>query len=160
MRLGARAAPHRMSLGLFLSIIVVFLTGTHCLAAPVSTTDGASAAQVLLREHQYSAALLHGDIKLLASVLSDSFVDTSASGVLRDKHQLLQIIARQKPPTSIRETARRIQIYGATAVVTVKFAVKGIDHGKAYAFTGRATDVWIRRGGAWSCIAAHSSAMG
>lgn len=148
------------SLGLFLSMVVVLLSGTQCLAAPVATADGASAAQVLLRERQYSAALLHADTKLLASVLSDSFVDTSATGVLRDKQQLLQIISRQTPPTSISETARRIQIYGDTAVVTVKFAVKGTDQGKRYAFTGRATDVWIRRSGAWHCIAAHSSAQG
>ncbi|MGH8201059.1 MAG: hypothetical protein ACREVO_12000, partial [Steroidobacteraceae bacterium] len=67
-------------LGLFLSMVVVLLSGTQCLAAPVATADGASAAQVLLRERQYSAELLHGDTKLLASVLSDSFVDTSATG--------------------------------------------------------------------------------
>lgn len=151
---------HRGSLGLFLSMTIVVLIGTRCLAAPVATAESASAVQVLHREHQYSAALLHGDVRLLASVLADGFVDTSASGVLRDKRQLLQIIARQKPPASIRETQRRIQIYGHTAVVTVKFAVRGIDHGKPYAFVGRVTDVWIRRGGIWRCVAAHSSAIG
>lgn len=138
----------------------IVLAGTRCLAAPVATAGRAGAAQVLLREHQYSAALLHGDVRMLASVLADSFVDTSASGVLRDKRQLLQVIAHQAPPTSISETERRIQIYGRTAVVTVKFLVKGTDHGKAYTFSGRATDVWIRRRGTWWCIAAHSSAIG
>ncbi|MGH8201012.1 MAG: nuclear transport factor 2 family protein [Steroidobacteraceae bacterium] len=54
---------------------------------------------------------------------------------------------------------RRIQTYGNTAVVTVKFAVKGIDQGKPHIFAGRATDVWIRRTGNWYCVAAHSSAI-
>lgn len=129
------------------------------LGGPSAGQNPGPAEQVLQREHQYSAALLRGDIRLLASVLADTFVDTSESGILRDKRQLLEIIARQTPPTSITETARKIQIYGDTAVVTVKFAVKGTDHGKSYESAGRATDVWIRRNGSWYCVAAHSSAI-
>lgn len=132
---------------------------TAALSAPIPKQNTPSAEQVLQREHQYSAALLHGDARLLASVLADSFVDTSESGVLRDKQQLLRIIARQKPPASISETDRRIQVYGDAAVVTVKFVVKGMDQGKPYESTGRATDVWIKREGTWYCVAAHSSAV-
>lgn len=142
-----------------MALAAAAITSTPCLAAPSATKDDASTQQVLQREHQYSAALLHGDAKLLASVLADSFVDTSESGVLRDKQQLLRIIARQAPLISITETDRKIQIYGDTAVVTVRFDVKGTDQGKPYTFAGRATDIWIRRGGNWYCVAAHSSAI-
>lgn len=141
------------------ALTTVAISAIPCLAAPMATMDNASVKQVLQREHQYSAALLHGDTKLLASVLADSFVDTSESGVLRNKQQLLQIIAHQAPPASITETDRKIQIYGDTAVVTVKFDVKGMDQGKPYDFAGRATDVWIKREGNWYCVAAHSSAI-
>ncbi|GEM_PF-301207 len=134
-----------------------FLSPPKPSAAPGSTDD-ASAGEVLRREHQYTEGLLHGDTRLLASVFADSFVDTSASGVLRDKRQLLAILARQTPPESITETDRKIRIYGDDAVVTVKFEVKGKDHGKPYEFAGRATDVWIRQDGQWYCVAAHSSA--
>ncbi|MGH8280557.1 MAG: nuclear transport factor 2 family protein [Gammaproteobacteria bacterium] len=132
---------------------------TSCLAAPMTMKDSRDVEQVLQREHQYSAALLRGDTKLLATVLADSFVDTSESGALRDKQQLLRIIAHQPPPASIAETDRKIQIYGDAAVVTVKFDVKGMDQGKPYEFAGRATDVWIKRAGNWYCVAAHSSAI-
>ena len=125
-----------------------------------SPEDTRSAAQVLEREHQYSSALLHGDVRLLAGVLADSFVDTSESGVLRDKRQLLAIVAHQPPPASILETHRRIQVYGDTAVVTVKFEVRGSDQGKPYRFSGRATDIWIYRTDSWYCVAAHSSGIG
>lgn len=128
-------------------------------AAGQSATDARSAAQVLQREHQYTAAELHGNAALLASVLADSFVDTSENGVLRDKQQLLSIIAHQRPPGSIAESHRRIQIYGDAAVVTVEFLAKGMDHGKPYTAAGRATDVWVRREGTWYCVAAHSSAI-
>lgn len=127
------------------------------LAAPSSNRNLESAKQILQREHEYSAALLHGDTKLLASVLADSFVDTNESGVLRDKQQLLHIIAQQTPPISITETDRKIQIYGNAAVVTVKFEAKGAVGGNRYDAVGRATDVWIRQADNWYCVAAHSS---
>lgn len=140
-------------------LVVAVIAAVPCMAAPTATMDKLNAKQVLQREHQYSAALLHGDVKLLGSVLMDSFVDTSESGVLRDKQQLLQIIAHQTRPTSITEMHRKIQIYGDTAVVTVKFVVRGMDHGKPYEAAGRATDVWIKRDDNWYCVAAHSSSI-
>ncbi len=140
--------------------ILSIAASTVAFAVPPRPQDSGSAAQVLMRERQYSAALLHGDVRLLAGVLADTFVDTSASGVLHDKQQLLALIARQPPPASILETQRRIQVYGDTAVVTVRFEVHGSDRGKPYKFSGRATDVWIHRSGKWLCVAAHSSAIG
>lgn len=139
-----------------MALIAAAITIVPCLAAPSATMEDASAKQVLQREYQYSAALLHGDARLLASVLADSFVDTSESGVLCNKQQLLQIIAHQTPPTYITETDRKIQIYGGTAVVTVKFVVRGMDHDKPYEAAGRATNVWIKRNSNWYCVAAHS----
>ena len=115
--------------------------------------------EVLHPEHQYSTTLLHGDIKLLAPVLADSFVDTSERGTLRDKQQLLRIIAHQARPASIEETGRKIQIYGNAAVVTVKFEVIGNEQGKPYKSAGRVTDGCVKRNGQWYCVAAHSSAM-
>jgi hypothetical protein len=147
------------------SALKVFL-GTMSVVVPLSAAavppahSGAGATAILEREHQYTAALLEGDTRLLAPVLADSFVDTSESGVLRNKRELLAVVARQAPPGSITESDRRIQIYGSTAVVTVKFDVKGTDHGKPYESIGRATDVWIKRAGTWYCVAAHSSAVG
>ncbi|HEX5458546.1 MAG TPA: nuclear transport factor 2 family protein [Steroidobacteraceae bacterium] len=142
-----------------MAFILTVAASTTGLAVPSRCSDRGSATQVLEREHQYSAALLHGDARLLAGVLADSFVDTSQSGALRDKQQLLALVARERPPASIAETDRRIQVYGDAAVVTVKFKVKGSDGGKPYEFSGRATDVWIYRAGRWECVAAHSSGM-
>ncbi|HZT03751.1 MAG TPA: nuclear transport factor 2 family protein [Steroidobacteraceae bacterium] len=142
-----------------LTFTLIAFAAAGGLAAASGPEDNRSAAQILQREHQYSAALLHGDARSLAAVLADSFVDTSEGGMLRDKQQFLAIIARQRPPESIEETDRRIQVYGNAAVVTVKFKVTGTDGGKRYELSGRATDVWINRGGRWDCVAAHSSGM-
>ena len=152
--------PERKRLPRLLAFLLTIVASTTAFAVPPGPKDSGSATRVLEREHQYSAALLHGDARLLAGVLADSFVDTSESGVLRDKQQLIALVARQPPPASILETGRRIQVYGDTAVVTVKFEVKGSARGKLYRFSGRATDVWIYRGGSWYCVAAHSSGIG
>lgn len=152
--------PEPKRLPRLMALILTNVASTAALALPPGPKNSGSATQVLAREQQYSAALLHGDARLFAGVLADSFVDTSASGVLHDKQQLLALVARQPPPASISETGRRIQVYGDAAVVTVKFDVKGSDHGKPYKFSGRATDVWIHRAGGWYCVAAHSSAIG
>lgn len=140
-------------------IVLTATFGLGCNALCLAAATPPDAAQVLQREHQYTAALLHGDTRLFASVLADSFVDTSEGGALRNKQQMLDIISHQAPPTSITETDRRIQIYGNAAVVTVKFDAKGLYKGKAYDSAGRATDVWIKRAGVWYCVAAHSSAI-
>lgn len=152
--------PEPKRLPRLMAFILTIVATTAVFAVPPAPRDSASATEVLAREQQYSAALLHGDARLLAGVLADSFVDTSASGVLHDKQQLLALVARQPPPASIAETGRRIQVYGDAAVVTVKFEVKGSDRGKLYEFSGRATDVWIHRDGGWYCVAAHSSGIG
>lgn len=113
--------------------------------------------QILLQEGKYTAGILHGDVKLLASVFADTFADTNSRGKIRDKQAMLAILAKATPPTSITERNRIISVYGDVAVVTVEFTAKGIDGGKPYTYLGRATDVWALQNGTWRCIAAHSS---
>lgn len=134
-----------------ISAIQILLLSTPALADPDAT------AQVLKRELQYTQGILHADVKSLAAVFADTFVDTSESGHIRGKQQMLKLIGQQTPPKFIRESDRKIQIYGDTAVVTVRFEGEVLDGGKPYKFAGRATDVWVKQGNDWYCVAAHSS---
>jgi ketosteroid isomerase-like protein len=59
--------------------------------------------------------------------------------------------------SEIKETEKQIQLYGDTAVVSVKFEVHGTDEGEAFEFKGRATDIWVKQNGEWLCVAVHSS---
>jgi ketosteroid isomerase-like protein len=110
------------------------------------------------RENQYTDGLLHRNFEELAAVFADSYVNTSPSGQLRSKAEFL---AALKADTSqilqIKETEKQTQLYGDTAVVTVKFEVEGTDQGEAFAFKGRATDIWVKQNGQWVCVAVHSS---
>ncbi|MGH8361818.1 MAG: nuclear transport factor 2 family protein [Gammaproteobacteria bacterium] len=114
--------------------------------------------QILQGEHAYTYGILHQDIKLLDRVFADDFLDTSVTGALRTKQQMLAIIANDPAPASLTESHRIIHIYNdSSAVVSVEFVAKGTDRDKPYTYRGRATDVWTRINGRWQCVAAHSS---
>jgi len=113
--------------------------------------------QILARERDYTNGILHGDIGLLETVFAKDFVDTSDTGHFRNRDELLSIVAKETPPSSIVEKNRRIAVYGSTAIVTVEFIETSVEQGKTETFHGRATDVWVIEDGSWRCIAAHSS---
>lgn len=130
---------------------------TAC-SAPAAFAAGDVSQQVLQGEHDYTYGILHKDIKLLNQVFADDFLDTSATGALRTKQQMLEIIAKNPAPASIAESNRIIHVYNdSSAVVAVEFVAKGTAQGQPYAYRGRATDVWARINGRWQCVAAHSS---
>lgn len=135
--------------------VVIVLTG-FCVTAAFAT--GTAQQQVLQGEHDYTYGILHKDIKLLNQVFAANFLDTSATGALRTKQQMLTVIARNPAPASIAETNRVIHIYNdSSAVVSVEFVASGTAQGQPYTYRGRATDVWALINGRWQCVAAHSS---
>jgi ketosteroid isomerase-like protein len=110
------------------------------------------------REDQYTDALLHRNFEELASLFADTYVNTSPSGQLRNKTEFLEAFQADTSRISeIKESEKQTQLYGDTAVVTVKFEVRGTDEGKLFEFKGRATDIWIKQNGEWFCVAVHSS---
>jgi ketosteroid isomerase-like protein len=110
------------------------------------------------REDQYREALLQRNFEELASLFADTYVNTSPSGQLRNKTEFLEAFQADTSRISeIKESEKQTQLYGDTAVVTVKFEVRGTDEGKLFEFKGRATDIWIKQNGEWFCVAVHSS---
>jgi ketosteroid isomerase-like protein len=110
------------------------------------------------REDRYTDALLHRNFEELASLFADTYVNTSPSGQLRNKTEFLEAFQADTSRISeIKESEKQTQLYGDTAVVTVKFEVRGTDEGEAFEFKGRATDIWVKQNGQWVCVAVHSS---
>lgn len=135
--------------------VVIVLAGFFATAA---FATGTAKQQVLQGEHDYTYGILHKDIKLLERVFADDFLDTSTTGVVRTKRQMLAIIAQNPAPANITESQRIIHIYNdSSAVVSVEFVASGMTQGKTYTYRGRATDVWAQINGRWQCVAAHSS---
>jgi len=123
-----------------------------------NVTNDADLQAIAERESKYTDGLLHRDFDELASVFAETYVNTSMSGQLRTKAEFLKALEADTSRISeIKETEKQTQIYGDTAVVTVKFDVVGTDEGKSFEVQGRATDVWVKLHGEWLCVAAHSS---
>lgn len=136
-----------------------------CLAAATLTAAFARGSSAEFRERQrivaletiYTQSLLRKDTSKLGSILADDFLDTSMTGEVRTKAQLLALIRQSPAPGSIDEDKRRIELYPGAAVVSVRFTATGTDSGRKYSETGRATDVWLKVGGTWKCVSAQSS---
>jgi len=52
----------------------------------------------------------------------------------------------------------RVQVYGDVAVLTYTEAVEGRYHGQPVSYTGKATMVYVKQGGAWRGVHYHESA--
>jgi len=123
-------------------------------------SDDAAIQSATQCEAGYTDALLHRKIDELTTLFVDAYTNTSSSGELRNKAQYLEALRNDTSQISeIYESERQIHLYGETAIVTVRFEVKGTDQGASFEIKGRATDIWILRDGKWLCVAAHSSSI-
>jgi ketosteroid isomerase-like protein len=140
------------------SLLFTLLLGSNISVLGQETDQAKPDASVLdaiaERESQYLDGLLHRNFEELASVLADTYVNTSPFGPVRNK---VEFLAALKADTSriseITETEKETQVYGDTAIVIVKFEVHGTDEGEAFQFDGRAVDIWAKLNGEWLCVA-------
>ena len=93
-----------------------------------------------------------------AGILADEFRGTYDDGSLGDKAHELELIANfnQQVVSAVQDDFR-VAIYRDTAVVWFTLNIVGLRQGQEAELTLRYTDVWIRRGGRWQCVSAHST---
>jgi ketosteroid isomerase-like protein len=78
----------------------------------------------------------------------------NVSGATSDKAQMLeQIKSGQIKLQSDDLSDMKVHVYGNTAVVTGKAAVKGVVGGKETDGTVAFTRVWVKKGGKWQSVA-------
>ncbi|HZC35568.1 MAG TPA: nuclear transport factor 2 family protein [Chthoniobacterales bacterium] len=142
-------------------LLLTFLLGANLSILAQQTNEAKPDEAVLKaiadRETQYTDGLLHRNFEELAALFADTYVNTSPFGQRRSKTEFLEALKADTSRISeIKETEKQTQVYGDTAVVTVKFEVLGTDQGETFDFKGRATDIWVKLNGQWFCVAAHS----
>jgi ketosteroid isomerase-like protein len=145
------------------SLLLVFLLSSNIISVFGEETDQAKPDETVLsviadRESKYIDGLLHRNFEELASLLADTYVNTSAFGPVRNKAEFLDALKADTSRISeIKETEKQTQVYGDTAIVAVKFEVDGTDEGEAFRFEGRAVDIWAKLNGEWLCVAVNVS---
>ncbi|WP_193198969.1 nuclear transport factor 2 family protein [Nostoc sp. MG11] len=111
-------------------------------------------------EEKLRQAMLKNDVSALEELIADEVVFTTHTGELIDKQMDLEAHRSDiQKLVLLQSKQQRVQLYGNTAVVTVKMEVAGTYEGKAFADIYRYTRVWVQSQpqGNWQVVAAHVS---
>jgi ketosteroid isomerase-like protein len=119
----------------------------------MDNTGGSSDLAELLRLNaDYVTSVQASDIRRFEQILAPDFWCTLADGSFVDRTQFLERTAR---PSNLRELQAhdvQVRIMGDVAIVHARTSFITGDGRKG---SGRYTDIWARRGGAWLAVAAH-----
>jgi ketosteroid isomerase-like protein len=125
-----------------------------------SFISGQSVDQQLKKlENDWAQAEVKKDFATLDRILADDYTFTDPDGKVFSKAQTIASFkSDQNVVTDEAVSELAVQVYGDAAVVTglSKETLKGQTRGDVYRFT----DTWVKRGGAWQCVAGHSSKVG
>ena len=145
-----------------LAIVLLAVTTSTVARAqlPPGTTDQIKAKLTQI-EQEIGSANFNCDYKYFAQVEAAEFIFTDASGGVTTRAQDL---AGEKDCRKAQGTYKlddvRVNVYGATAVVTARATttVSG-KSGAANVRRNRFTDVFVWRDGRWQLVAGHSSRL-
>ncbi|WGV25126.1 nuclear transport factor 2 family protein [Halotia branconii] len=111
-------------------------------------------------EERLRQAMLQSDVLALEELIADDLVFTTHTGELIDKQMDLEAYRSDiQKLILLQGQQQRVQLYGNTAVVTVKMEVAGTFEGKAFVGIYRYTRVWAKSQpqGNWQVVAGHVS---
>lgn len=136
-----------------------------CAAAAALPTAGAQQKTkseegdtVLALENAWNHALEAKDVGALKMLLANTFVSVDIDGSVASKGEFLASIKSPdyQPSQAVTEQSS-VQVHGDVAVVVGVFRIKGVAKGKPYVHRERFVDTWIKRNGAWQCVATTST---
>ncbi|MDZ7963045.1 MAG: nuclear transport factor 2 family protein [Aulosira sp. DedQUE10] len=111
-------------------------------------------------EERLRQAMLKSDVSALEELIADDLVFTTHTGELIDKQTDLEAHRSDiQKLVLFQGQQQRVQLYGNTAVVTVKMEVAGTFEGEAFVGIYRYTRVWAQSQpqGNWQVVAGHVS---
>jgi len=141
---------------IMLTAAVLFLGAAAILAQQSGLTD--DGGKVLALEKAWNHALEEKDTKALEQLLASTLVSIDSDGSIASKAEFLASIkAPDYKPSQVVTEQTNVQVYGNAAVVTGIFRVKEIKNGKSRVRRERFTDVWVKAGVGWQCVATQST---
>jgi ketosteroid isomerase-like protein len=129
--------------------------------ALVSAQDEEAArAQVLALEKAWNQAYKAGDIKALSTILDNSLVLVEDDGSLKTKAEFLATVkAATGNDEQVAPESLTVRVFGDVAIAIGVIAVKETKGGKTVTRRERFIDTWLRKNGAWVCIATDATPM-
>jgi len=142
-----------LAVGLLLST-----PGRICAQVQIAASTDPS-AELKALERRYTTALVFGDVKTLAEILDDSYLDTDDEGHQLDKNAFIAAVkGGERKMLSIQLSQLRIRSFLYAAVVTGRAVQKGMVNGQQVPEAASFTDTFAMVNGGWKFIATHRSA--
>jgi RNA polymerase sigma factor (sigma-70 family) len=106
--------------------------------------------------HAWGKALVQLDVGMMDRLLAYEMVCTDPGGAVWDKSQYLEFVRTNFWHVESYEFKNtKVHVYGDAAVVTGLF-LTNVNSTQSPQFVERGTSTWIRRHGAWQCVASQS----
>src|SRR5450432_2237663 len=129
-------------------------------AALSQAQTGATEKAVIALENQWLESQKKNNPDLVAPLLADKVVETSADGKVSTKSQMLATAKTTKYDGADYEDVK-VTVFGDTAIATGGFKAKVTDgSGKSTDVHVRWTDTWVKMpSGKWQCVATQASTI-
>jgi len=142
-----------MKLSQLSTITVVLALFIPCLATAQSVEQQLKKLEVV-----WGDAGIKKDFAALDRVLADDYASIDENGNVQTKAQgIAALKSGEDVNTSQVLSDMKVRVYGDTAVVTGKYVATGTHKGQKNDATGMFTDVWVKHGTSWQCVAEHTS---
>jgi ketosteroid isomerase-like protein len=128
----------------------LFVLATLCISAAAQNVED----QIKKLETDRAAAVVKGDTATLDKQTSDDYTLINMNGQVSDKAQMIEGFKSGKNKLSSDEVSdMKVRLYGDTAIVTGKVAVKGMMGGKDVTGQALFTRVYVKKGAQWQSVA-------
>lgn len=109
-------------------------------------------------ERTFQDAQVHGNVSLMADLLSDDFLGISPDGTLLTKQEMLDAYRNGSIHITTLDTLdERVRVYGSTAVVLTKVRVTGTINGNNISGHYRYTRVYHQNSKGWKIVSFEAS---
>ena len=128
--------------------------------APFPQDKSVSADEIQIKqlERAWNQAEAKQEVKEVSALLADTLAYTYYDGSFMNKSEYMKwVAAPEQKADHLYDEGLSVHVYGDAAVVTGIYRESGTNKGKPYVIRSRYTDTWIKRNGAWLCVASHST---
>src|SRR5437773_9213585 len=115
----------------------------------IVTTDLPTLEQL---NRDYISAVQNSDVRRFDEILAEDFLCSNPDGSLVDRQGFLRQTALPVRISNLEARDIKVRIMGDFAIIHARTSYTTPDGGSG---SGRYTDVWARRNGAWLAISAH-----
>ena len=107
---------------------------------------------------EYQVAVKQNDVASMDRILADDFVLVTGLGKTYTKTDLLEEARSKRTVYEHQEdSARKVRVWGDTAVVTALLWAKGTEDGKAFDYKLWFSDTYVRTAAGWRYVFAQAS---